>query len=378
MNMRTKQIAPGVEMPVLSIGTGGIERMYANEIITNWLELGGRGIDTALNYKNQENVRDSIVAFISKPNTTTTRKDLFVTTKVPNCENVGRTVKKDLQELDMEYIDLVLIHNPRSGGNCTQAWTELESFFASNEARTIGVSNFDKKDLEPILRIAKVKPHVNQIRLNVLQNNPDTIDYSTQHGIMIQSYSPLGRNNTSSRGVDIPGNPTIQRIASIHNVTTYQIAIKWIVQHGWITTFQSSSKEHQAVDANVFSFTLTSNEMEELDGLSNFPSTILLPSKSSSDNKGNKTVCWECFRGGVLIFTTTIILMFLLISLILKKCCHQRKRRRKQKRHYKKQSDNDDDDDSVVDFGDGLYNDDGSTSDAVNEDGFTSAETEML
>eukprot|EP00548_Thalassiothrix_antarctica_P006188 CAMPEP_0194138032 /NCGR_PEP_ID=MMETSP0152-20130528/7875_1 /TAXON_ID=1049557 /ORGANISM="Thalassiothrix antarctica, Strain L6-D1" /LENGTH=293 /DNA_ID=CAMNT_0038835313 /DNA_START=61 /DNA_END=939 /DNA_ORIENTATION=- len=292
MNMRTKQIAPGVEMPVLSIGTGGIERMYANEIITNWLELGGRGIDTALNYKNQENVRDSIVAFISKPNTTTTRKDLFVTTKVPNCENVGRTVKKDLQELDMEYIDLVLIHNPRSGGNCTQAWTELESFFASNEARTIGVSNFDKKDLEPILRIAKVKPHVNQIRLNVLQNNPDTIDYSTQHGIMIQSYSPLGRNNTSSRGVDIPGNPTIQRIASIHNVTTYQIAIKWIVQHGWITTFQSSSKEHQAVDANVFSFTLTSNEMEELDGLSNFPSTILLPSKSSSDNKGNKTVCW--------------------------------------------------------------------------------------
>eukprot|EP00546_Thalassionema_frauenfeldii_P015418 CAMPEP_0178929210 /NCGR_PEP_ID=MMETSP0786-20121207/20429_1 /TAXON_ID=186022 /ORGANISM="Thalassionema frauenfeldii, Strain CCMP 1798" /LENGTH=207 /DNA_ID=CAMNT_0020605353 /DNA_START=192 /DNA_END=811 /DNA_ORIENTATION=- len=145
-----------------------------------------------------------------------------------------------------------------------------------------------------------IVPHVNQIQLNVLQNDPETIDFCTQNEITVEAYSPLGRANHSG---SIAGNPVIKDIAKRHNVTTYQIAIKWILQHQWVLTFQSSSKEHQSIDADVFDFTLTDQEMKKLDGLSKISGTT---AATSSNLVCSSNICRGSVTAVVLILSITI------------------------------------------------------------------------
>merc|ERR1712062_124254 len=101
--------------------------------------------------------------------------------------------------------------------------------------------------------------------LNVLVRDDDQVAASQEHGMVVEAYSPLGRSGHTG---DIPGNPTIQAIAAAHNVSTYQVALKWILQKGYHLTFQSSNPTHQEADANVFGFELSKTEMAELDALS--------------------------------------------------------------------------------------------------------------
>lgn len=259
--METKEIAPDVYMPVMSIGTGGREKRDAKQIVSNWLELGGTAIDTALNYNNQDVVRQAM-----EEQSNISRTDIFITTKIPDCNvsAIKNNVAQDLKLLGTSYIDLMLIHGPRNG-DCVEAWKILEEYYIQNVTRAIGVSNFRKAHLEPLLS-GRIVPHVNQIALNLFVKDTETLLYAENHGITIEAYSPLGRGGT--RGGSISHNLVVQRVAAAHNVTPYQIALRWILQHGWVLTFQSSSQNHQAVDADVFTFTLSTDEMNALDGIS--------------------------------------------------------------------------------------------------------------
>ena len=109
---------------------------------------------------------------------------------------------------------------------------------------------------------ATIVPHVNQIKLNLLEKDLETMEYCDQHGIVVEAYSPLGRG-----GGQVVQHPLVQKIAQAHNVTAYQVALKWILQHDWVLTFQSSSQAHQASDADVFQFTLSKEEMAQLDSI---------------------------------------------------------------------------------------------------------------
>lgn len=254
LEMDTLEITNGVHMPVMSIGCGGLEHQDAYTIVTHWLELGGTGIDTALNYGNQDQVQQAI------QDRGILRDELFLTTKIPDCNvtNVLEHIETDLKLLNTTYVDLLLIHGPRNG-NCTEAWKILEESFLRNQSRAIGVSNFGPADLEPIVQKGRMVPHVNQIQLNLLQKDTATIEYCTQHGIHVEAYTPLAKGRVAQ------DHPIVQRIAHAHNVSAYQIALKWILQHGWILTFQSSSQKHQASDASVFWFRLSDTEMKALD-----------------------------------------------------------------------------------------------------------------
>jgi len=134
LRVDTKEIAPNVRMPVMSIGVGGLEHQDAHDIVANWLGLGGTGIDTALNYNNQEQVQQAMAE------SGVAREDLFLTTKIPDCNvsNTVQNIEKDLILLDTSYIDLLLIHGPRNG-NCVESWKILETFYRSNKTRAIGV-----------------------------------------------------------------------------------------------------------------------------------------------------------------------------------------------------------------------------------------------
>merc|ERR1712187_420661 len=116
-----------------------------------------------------------------------------------------------------------------------------------------------RSDITSLMKTAEVVPHVHQ-----MERNDDQIAASVEQGINVEAFSPLGRSGHSG---DIPGNPTIQKIAEAHGVSTYQVAIKWILQSGHVLTFQSSNPTHQESDADVFGFQLTDSEMAELTAL---------------------------------------------------------------------------------------------------------------
>jgi len=259
VDVPTKLIAPDVHMPVISIGDGGQETSEASTITTAWLSQGGRGIDTAYMYGNQKTVGQVIA------DSGLSREDVFVTTKIPGCKkNADSYVQKDLQQLGLDYIDLMLIHTTGTAAACSATWATLEGYHEQGVLKAIGVSNFKRSHLESLNKTLKVVPHVNQIQLNVLLHDDDQIAATLEMGTNVEAYSPLGRSGQSG---DIPGNPTIQKIAAAHNVSTYQVAIKWILQSGHMLTFQSSSATHQASDADVFHFEMTDSEMAELNAL---------------------------------------------------------------------------------------------------------------
>ena len=246
-------------MPVISIGTGGLEHDSAVDIVSTWLGLGGRGIDTALIYQNQAGVAQAIAS------SGVERGDLFITTKVPGCSptTVEEQIQEDLSLLETKYIDLLLIHFPSgTAADCAHSWEVLEQYHASGVARAIGVSNFNVTNLKDLLQTAKVVPAVNQVQLNILEHDDATIAFAGEAQVATEAYSPLGRNSSI-----VTKNPTVVEIAANHGVSAYQVAGKWILQHGHLMTFQSSSESHQEVDADLFGFQLTTDEMSMLDSL---------------------------------------------------------------------------------------------------------------
>eukprot|EP00928_Gymnodinium_smaydae_P042222 TRINITY_DN2845_c1_g1_i1.p1 TRINITY_DN2845_c1_g1~~TRINITY_DN2845_c1_g1_i1.p1 ORF type:complete len:303 (+),score=78.66 TRINITY_DN2845_c1_g1_i1:78-986(+) len=255
--MPTAEVAPGVHMPVLSIGTGGLERSSAAAIVANWLALGGRGIDTALLYGDQAVVPEQL------QRAKIDRRDVFITTKIPSCMGAtAAAVEYDLKQLRTDYIDLMLLHSPV--GDCSKAWPVLEDYHRRGVLRAIGVSNFNRTQLEALLATATVVPAVHQLELNILEYDAEVIQFARSRNITTEAYSPLGRGNHSG---DIAGNAAISVIAKSHNVSNYQVALRWILQHGHVLTFQSTSRAHQASDADVFGFKLSDAEMRSLDAL---------------------------------------------------------------------------------------------------------------
>jgi len=265
VSIPTMEIASGVHMPILSIGTGGLESKAATTIVLDWLAINGQGVDTAFVYRNQDSVREAI-AKAGVP-----RSKLFITSKIPGCFLAKHFLEADIRQLGLDYIDLLLIHSPRPSSGCKSTWEVLEEYHAKGVLKAIGVSNFNTRDLTSLLSSAKVVPAVNQIEHNVLHHDDETISFCKAHNITIEAYSPLGRSNHSG---DIPGNQEIQAIAAKHKVSTYQVALKWILQHGHILTFQSSSKAHQQVDAALFGFKLSPREMSKLDALQEVSPTL--------------------------------------------------------------------------------------------------------
>lgn len=268
----TREVAPGVHMPVVNIGSGQIgdsaRHAAASEIVGNWLDQGGRGIDTAWVYKDQAEIADTIKKH------EVARKDLFITSKLLECiTGAEHYIENDLKELNTTYIDLMLIHAPV--GECAHTWSVMEDYHGRGILRAIGVSNFGRKNLEGLLKSVKIMPAVNQIEYNVYHHNEDTIKFCRDHNITVEAYSPLG-SWTGPQSKSIFKDPAINSIAASHNVSAARVALKWIVQRGDILAVLSANKTHQADDANLFdsAFRLSDSDLSVLDQLQN--TTVLV------------------------------------------------------------------------------------------------------
>jgi len=258
IDVPTKEVAPGVHMPIVNIGTwtsDGHAGEEAPKIVGEWVGQGGRGIDTALVYMDQAKVAKAVAdAGLS-------RKDVFITTKIPGCFAAQMAIDRDLKDLNTDYIDLLLIHMHSPGFNCENTWKVLEENVKNGKLKSIGVSNFVVKDLQAVLKMATIKPAVNQILYNVFSHDEDTIEFCHANNITVEAFSPMAPPYS---GKSVFKEPTVTSIAKAHNKSQAQVALKWIAQRGDVLTVLSSNPVHQADDADLWSFTLADDEMTKL------------------------------------------------------------------------------------------------------------------
>ena len=235
------------------------------------------------------------------------REDIFITTKLWltewKPEDVEMTVKVCLQELQVDYIDLFLIHHTpfmnlpkeldekRRHGyffdrpkvpeddpkyrlgyrieNVKQTWGKMEELYRSGVLHSIGISNFSKKRIRDVLSFCTVKPAVNQIELHPYLQQWDTKELCDENGIYLTAFFPLG-GAVGARGINIPGpmdDPVIKRIAENHHKTPAQIMIRWAVQRGTICIPKSVHEERIKENCNIFDFELSEEEMSEMKAL---------------------------------------------------------------------------------------------------------------
>lgn len=276
------QLNNGVQMPMLSLGTGG-DMLNASATEANVklaLRAGFVAVDTARNYVGvQKGVGAALSGIPRASYFLTTKVGGFDALSIPAVEHsfVTKAMNEDLAELRLDYVDLMLLHYPpiRVLGNRCKAlqeqWRALEDFYKAKKARAIGVSNYCQADLECLLETATVVPAVNQFMFHVgMGADPRGIkSYCIAKGIVPQAYSPLGAYDFTKipPGKDISlivGNLT-NGIGKTYNKTGAQVALRWVIEHGVALNTESSSEKHLLQDLDIFSFNFSAQDKATLD-----------------------------------------------------------------------------------------------------------------
>lgn len=251
-------IAPGVEMPVLGLGTyksaDGPE-VYA--AVRAALEIGYRGVDTASLYGNEASIgralRDSGLA----------ADEVFVATKVWNdeqgFESTIRACEDSLRRLGLETVDLYMVHWPNRA-LMADTWRAMELLLERGRTRAIGVCNHLPHHLEVLAGVSEVPPAVDQCEHHPWLQQPDLRACCAERGITIQAWAPVMRGHADEV-------ETLVRIGRAHGKTASQVCIRWILQHGVTTVPKSVHADRIAENADVFDFALDDAEMAAIDAL---------------------------------------------------------------------------------------------------------------
>lgn len=256
----TITLASGVAMPALGLGTSPMGDRQAEEIVSAALRGGYRLIDTAENYRNETGVGRGIRA------SGVDRDEVFVTTKLNarwhGAAEAQQASANSAERLGLDRIDLFLIHwpNPQKD-RYVEAWRGLLRLLEDGKVRAIGVSNFKPPHLDRLLDETGVAPHVNQIELDPTHSRPVQRAYHAAHGIVTESWSPIGA------GGDLLRDPTIVELARRRSKTPAQIVLRWHVQLGVIPIPKTSKPERLDENKDVFDFELDRTDMDELAAL---------------------------------------------------------------------------------------------------------------
>lgn len=251
----------GVVIPQVGLGVFQTkEGAEVEQAVQSALEVGYRLIDTAAIYGNEVGVGKAIKA------SGLPREEVFITTKLWNAnhayDDALRAFDESLNKLDCGYIDLYLIHWPLPmEGKFTQAWKALERLYNEKRVRAIGVSNFKPHHLEELLNGAETVPTVNQIELHPLFQQQETVAYCAEHGIVIESYSPLMQAGT------VLEHPIIADLAQKHARTPAQVILRWHVQRGFIVIPKSAKPERIRENFALFDFALSDDDMGQINGM---------------------------------------------------------------------------------------------------------------
>jgi 2,5-diketo-D-gluconate reductase A len=249
-----QQLADGNVIPVLGLGVWQVpDGPVCVNAVRSALELGYRHIDTAQAYGNEQSVgralRESGVS----------RDNVFLTTKFfPARRDPTAELEGSLRRLGVEFVDLYIVHWPQRGP--TWAWPGMERARELGHARSIGVSNFDARELSQVMASATIAPVVDQVQFSPFQYRRALLEAARGRRVALEAYSPLGTGRFLS-------NETVNGVAARAGRTPAQVLLRWCLQRGAIVLTKSTHRERIAENAGVFDFTLSDEDMATLDGL---------------------------------------------------------------------------------------------------------------
>ena len=261
----TRQMNDGNEIPCLGVGTGTLDDQATATIVEEALARGYRHIDTAVKYGNESGVGEGIRRAGVSPS------ELFVTTKLDaNYQGDEKAVdglQRSLERLGLERINLLLIHWPAPWlDQYVSTWRTFERIQQRGLAASIGVSNFKPAHLDRLAAETGTTPVVNQIELNPHVVHLEQRAYNTAHGIVTESWSPLGGN-----GSELLDSPILARVAQRHDKTAGQVVLRWHIQLNLVVIPRTSSTARLSQNLEIFDFELDDDDMALIGTLSAGP-----------------------------------------------------------------------------------------------------------
>ncbi|MDO4422471.1 MAG: aldo/keto reductase [Eubacteriales bacterium] len=254
--MENIRLYNGVEVPVLGIGTFMISPEDTEKSVYAALKLGYRMIDTANAYMNEEAVGKALKKAINEG--IVTREEVFVSTKIwATLYEKESAVDDTLKRLDLDYVDLLFIHQP--AGNFMAGYRMLEKAYRDSKAKSLGISNFEGEKLEKLLADSEIKPHVIQMEAHPYCTEKEIRDRLAEYGTATMGWYPLGHGDRGLVNEDV-----FTKLADKYRKSNAQIVLRWHTQMGFITIPGSKNPDHIRDNADIFDFTLTEEEMAEI------------------------------------------------------------------------------------------------------------------
>jgi diketogulonate reductase-like aldo/keto reductase len=264
---QTYTLSNGVEIPKLGLGTWFIDNRNAASAVKEAVKIGYRHLDTAQAYGNEEGVGEGIRT------SGVSRDEIFVTTKlaaeVKSYEKAIEAIDGSLKTMGLDHLDLMIIHSPQPwrefraedryfAGN-REAWRALEDAYDAGKLRAIGVSNFEREDIDNLVRSCAVQPMVNQILVHIANTPHELISYSQQQELLVEAYSPIAHG-------ELLKNERVREIADKYDVSVPQLSIRYTLQLALLPLPKTQNPEHMKSNANV-DFEISNEDLETLKGI---------------------------------------------------------------------------------------------------------------
>ena len=275
--METIKLNNGVEIPILGFGVFQIaDPTECERSVVEAIQTGYSHIDTAASYMNEEAVGKGI------KRSGVAREKLFITTKLwiqsQGYEGTRKAFDNSLKRLQLDYLDLYLIHQPY--GDVYGEWRAMEELYQQGKIRAIGVSNFQPDRIMDLMIHNQITPAVNQIEVNPFQQQIDTQKFLQDNSVMVEAWAPFaeGKNN-------IFRNETLLSIAAKYHKSVAQVILRWVVQRGIIALAKSTRKERMLENINVLDFELSTEDLAAI-------TTLDTKTSSFFDHRNPEMVKW--------------------------------------------------------------------------------------
>ena len=256
---RTVLLNSGYSMPIMGLGTYALDHETCVNSVMALLENGGRLIDTAYMYGNEDAVGEGVRRGMEEYGIP--REDIFVITKIyPNqYGDPEAAIDMALEKLDIGYIDMMLLHHP--GTDDVKAYRAMERYVVEGRIRSLGLSNWYVEELTEFLPQVSITPALVQNEIHPYYQEQDVVPFIQGKGIVVQCWYPLGGRGYTA---DLLGNETIKAIAEAHRVSSAQVILRWDLQRGIVVIPGSSDPGHIRENLDLFGFELTDDQMKQI------------------------------------------------------------------------------------------------------------------